>query len=74
MPQRITRAEDFTVFFRVRDRYQNVRLNLLDRGNVIYTARKPRMTPGEMESIRMRKEFLHQGAELKLELEPEQKL
>ena len=32
------------------------------------------MTPGEMESIRMRKEFLHQGAELKLELEPEQKL
>ena len=74
VPQRITRAEDFTVFFRVRDRYQNVRLNLLDRGNVIYTARKPRMTPGEMESIRMRKEFLHQGAELKLELEPEQKL
>ena len=74
VPQRITRAEDFTVFFRVRDRYQNVRLNLLDRGNVIYTTRKPRMTPGEMESIRMRKEFLHQGAELKLELEPEQKL
>ena len=69
VPQRITRAEDFAVFFRVRDRYQNVRINLLDRGKVIYTARKPRMTPGEMESIGVKKEFLHEGAELKLELE-----
>ena len=74
VPRRITRAEDFTVFFRVRDRYQNVRLNLLDSGKVIHSIKKPGMTPGEMESIRVRKEFLRKGAELKLELELESEM
>lgn len=69
VPSRITRYRDTTLFFRVADRYQNVKINLVGDGKVIHSVRKPKAAPGEMESLKLKKELLSGITELKLELE-----
>lgn len=69
VPQRISRKGDLTVFFRVADRYKNVKFNLLADGTVIHSLKKPKAAPGEMEHIKLKKEVLENVSELKLELE-----
>lgn len=58
-----------TVYFRVADRYRNVRIDILSGEKVIHSVRKPKMAPGEMESIRLKKELFQGAASLKLRLE-----
>lgn len=72
VPQRISRKSDFTVFFRVADRYKNVKFNFLDNGKVIYSVKKPKAAPGEMEHIKLKKELLENASDLKLELEEQE--
>lgn len=68
VPQRITRREDLTIYFRVADRYRNARIDVLSGDRVIHSVRKPKAAPGEMESIRLKKELLEGASALKLQL------
>ena len=69
VPQTITRREDCTLYFRVADRYRNVKINVVGDGRVLHSVKKPKTAPGEMESILLKKELLTGINELKLELE-----
>ena len=55
VPQRITKQKDVTVFFRVADVYRNVTVKVTDeKGNVIYSRKKIKVAPGEMESVTLK--------------------
>lgn len=69
VPQRITRYKDTTLFFRVADRYRNVKINIVSDGKTIHSIRKPKAAPGEMESIPLKAALLEGATCLRLELE-----
>ena len=58
VPQRITKRKDFTLYFRVADRYRNVKINVVSDGKVIHSVRRTKAVPGEMENIRLKGELL----------------
>ncbi|MBQ3927856.1 MAG: FAD-dependent oxidoreductase [Clostridia bacterium] len=58
VPQRITGADEFQLFFRVSNVFRNVRIFVKDGDREIYSARKIKVAPGEMESIMLRKEVV----------------
>lgn len=69
VPQRITNHEDVTLYFRVAEKYRNVKIHVRNGEKIVHTVKKVKAAPGEMESITLKKEAL-QGAEiLRLELE-----
>lgn len=72
VPQRVTEGKDVTIYFRVADRYRNGKVLVRKGEEVVYSLKKPRMAPGEMESIRLKETFLEGAAQLRLELEEEQ--
>ena len=51
VPQRITQKKDVTVFFRVADVYRNVTIKVRDGEKVVFSRKKPKVAPGEMESL-----------------------
>lgn len=70
VPQKITEAKDITVFFRVGGVYKNTRLIIRDNNNnVIFSQKKPVLTPGKMESIKLSEDLLKDVTELKIGLE-----
>lgn len=69
VPQRITAKKDVTVFFRVADVYRNVTIKVKDGDRVIFSKNKPKVAPGEMESITLRPEQFAGAAALDFELE-----
>ncbi len=69
VPQRITKRKDITLFFRVADRYRNVKINLISDGKIIHSVRRPKAAPGEMESLPLKAVQLEGATELRLELE-----
>ena len=69
VPQVITRKKDVTVYFRVSDVYKNVRIRVTDGENVVLTKKRPRVAPGEMESVTIKAEQLANVAELNFSLE-----
>lgn len=69
VPQRITAKKDVTVFFRVADVYRNVTIKVKDGDRVIFSKKKPKVAPGEMESITLRPEQFAGAAALDFELE-----
>lgn len=69
VPQRITEEKDVTIFFRVADRYRNVKIHVISGGKRIYSVGRPKTAPGEMESIRLKKELLEGVSEMRMELE-----
>lgn len=69
VPQRITAKKDVTVFFRVADVYRNVTIKVKDGDRVIFSKKKPKVAPGEMESIPLRPEQFAGAAALDFELE-----
>ena len=71
VPQRITRQEDATLFFRVSDVYRDVTFRLLGDGKPLLTLRRPKAAPGEMERLTIKKELLSGISELRLELATE---
>lgn len=68
VPQRITRNEDVTVYFRVSDVYKNAVINVYDGENKIYSKKKLKMAPGEMESVKLKRETFENAKVLKFEL------
>ncbi len=70
VPQNITKSKDITVYFRVADVYKNVSINVYNNnGDKIFTKKRPKTAPGEMESITLKKDAFEGASELKFELE-----
>ena len=58
VPQRITHKKDVTVYFRVADVYRNVTIKVTSGERVICQKKKPRVAPGEMESLTLKADLL----------------
>lgn len=75
IPQKIDFIEnDIVLYFRVADKFKSVIINVKDyKGNIILTKKKPKVTPGEMETVNLTAEILKKlcGNIIKLELERE---
>lgn len=69
VPQFITDAKDVTLYFRVSDVYKNAKINVTDGDTLILSKRKPKLAPGEMESITIKREQLQGAKELHFSLE-----
>lgn len=69
VPQRITAKKDVTVFFRVADVFRNVTVKVKDGDRVIFSKKKPKVAPGEMESITLRPNQFADAKALDFELE-----
>ena len=70
VPQVITEKKDITVYFRVSDVFYNVKINAKnEKGDVVFSKRRPKVAPGEMESIALKKGQISGAKELILELE-----
>lgn len=70
VPQRISEAEDVNIFFRVSAIFKNVKINVLrEDGKIIFSKKKQRVAPGEMECITLKKEHIENVQSLKFELE-----
>ena len=70
VPQRITKKKDVTVFFRVADVFRNVTIKVVDNnGSVVYSRKKPKVAPGEMESITLKPDAFNGASDLSFELE-----
>ena len=68
VPQRITKNKDVKVYFRVGNIYTNVVINVLDGDKVVYSVKKRRVAPGEMECILLKKDVITGAKELRFEL------
>lgn len=69
VPQRITKDKDITVFFRVSDVFRNVKVNVYKNGEAVYSKKKVKVAPGEMESLKLSKDMFANTDELSFELE-----
>lgn len=69
VPQRITQKKDVTVFFRVADVYRDVTIKVKDGDNVVFSRKKIKVAPGEMESITLKPDAFANAKELAFELE-----
>lgn len=69
VPQIITKSKDVTVYFRVSDVYKNVKINVYNGENIILSKKKAKVAPGEMESIKLKKEIFENCTELVFKLE-----
>ena len=69
VPQTITQKKDITVYFRVSDVYKNVRIRVSSGDEVVLSKKRPRVAPGEMESVTLKAEQLEGVTELNFSLE-----
>ncbi len=69
VPQVITKQKDVTVYFRVNDVYKNVKINVTCGDELVFTKRRPKVAPGEMESIVLKADKLTDVSELFFSLE-----
>ena len=68
-PHIITKSKDVKVYFRVSDVFRNVKINVYKNGEPVYSKKKVKVAPGEMESIMLTKDMLADTSELSFELE-----
>ena len=70
VPQVITGEKDITVYFRVSDVFRKVKVIVKnEKGEVIFSKPRPKVAPGEMESITIKNEQIKGAKELYMELE-----
>ena len=69
VPQKITVNNDVNVYFRVSDVFRNVRINVYKGDELVFSKKKVKAAPGEMESIVLKKEMLEGAEELYFALE-----
>ncbi len=72
VPQQIAEKKDTQVYFRVADVYRNVKIQVCRGDEILYSKKKARVAPGEMESIRVPADLLIDGQTLTLRLEVQQ--
>ena len=58
VPQYIKGSSDATVYFRVGDVYRNATLVVKDGEKVVFSKKKQKFAPGEMESITLKGDVL----------------
>lgn len=58
VPSHISSTGDVDVYFRVADTYRNARIVVSDGDEVLYSAKKLKLAPGEMESICFKRDKL----------------
>ena len=68
VPQIITEKKDVKVYFRVANIYKNVVINVKNGEDVVYSVKKKRVAPGEMESIVLKADMLLDCSKLDFEL------
>ena len=71
VPQRITKRRDVTVYFRVADVYRNAKIVVKNGDVVVYSKKKLKLAPGEMESVTLKADQLEGVKELHFGLEVE---
>ncbi len=69
VPQRISQKKNVTVFFRVADVFRKVTIKVKDGDKVVFSKKKAKVAPGEMESITLKPEAFEGAKELFFELE-----
>ncbi|MBQ7916136.1 MAG: FAD-dependent oxidoreductase [Firmicutes bacterium] len=71
LPQRICAEEETTVFFRVTDVHQAVKVVVKAGDQVLQAKKRPRVAPGEMETVKLTAKLLaeHKDQTLTIELE-----
>lgn len=69
VPQKITQTDDVKIYFRVSDIYENVTITVKSDENILYTKKKAKVTPGEMETVTVKKELLQGITDGKLTVE-----
>ena len=69
VPQKISKNKDVSVYFRVSDVFKNVKINVYKNGEQVYSKKKIKVAPGEMESIKLTKDIFADTNELSFELE-----
>ena len=69
VPQRITEKKDVTVYFRVGNVHKNVRINVSAGDKVLVSRKRPKVAPGEMETVTVKGEWLDGVTELYVSME-----
>ena len=58
VPQRITAMQDVTVYFRVSDVFKDKTITIKNGNEIIYSKKKQKLAPGEMETVKITAEML----------------
>ena len=69
VPQRISEKKDTAVYFRVSDVFHNVQISVYSGEKIVFSKRKAKVCPGEMEKIMLEGIALENCTELKFCLE-----
>ncbi len=69
VPQCITKNKDVTVYFRVADVYRNVKVSVYSGDTLVYSKKRAKVAPGEMESVTLKQSVLEGATELLFKLE-----
>ncbi len=69
VPQQITKDKDVTVYFRVADVYKNAVIRVTDGNETVFTKKRLRVAPGEMESVTLTPAMFSKAKELVFSLE-----
>lgn len=69
VPQTITECKDISVYFRVADVFRNVKINVYNGDELIFSKKKAKVAPGEMESIKLACDKFKDASELMFKLE-----
>ena len=71
VPQTITQEKELRVYFRVADIFRNATIKVSDGERVIYSKKKQKLAPGEMECITLKPDQFVGASALKFSLEVE---
>lgn len=69
VPQKITKSKDVVVYFRVANVYHNVKINVYDGEKLIFSKKKAKVAPGEMESVMLKNNIFDGADNLMFKLE-----
>ncbi|MBE6704697.1 MAG: FAD-dependent oxidoreductase [Ruminococcaceae bacterium] len=69
VPQKVTRGEGASLYFRVADVYKNVTVALYKGEELLAKKKRPKVAPGEMERFEIKPEYLENTDKLTIKLE-----
>lgn len=69
VPQIISKNKDVTVYFRVSDVFKNVKICVYNGDKLVLSKKKPKVAPGEMESVKLTRDIFGNCTELTFKLE-----
>ncbi|MGM9644061.1 MAG: NAD(P)/FAD-dependent oxidoreductase [Eubacteriales bacterium] len=69
VPQKITEKKDISVYFRVGNIYRNSKILVRDGERVVFSKKKEKLAPGEMECIKLTAEQIGNATELYFSVE-----